>query len=149
MIESVIWKINSHHLVSIKFYTDVSHVWYRRNVLLSEKKETYWFVKEFQLVFNTLLTRPSFPPWNPPLWLSTKMECLIKARESFWIQLTRNFPSFFNNAVHQNGGGDSDAPALLGPLSRHAASRGESWHGLIKTWKKPDATTAVLNNWEY
>lgn len=33
---------------------------------------------------------------------------------------------FFNNAVHQNEGGDSDAPALLGPLSRHAASRGES-----------------------
>lgn len=36
------------------------------------------------------------------------------------------FSKFFNNAVRQNGGGDSDAPALLGPLSRRAASRGES-----------------------
>lgn len=32
----------------------------------------------------------------------------------------------FNNAVRQNRGGDSDAPALSGPLSRRAASQGES-----------------------
>lgn len=33
-----------------------------------------------------------------------------------------------------------------GALSCRSVSQGESWHGLIKTWEKPDATAAVLNN---